>query len=237
MADPYELSARYYDRIYAWKDYRAEAVVLRGLVARECADAKTLLEVGCGTGGHLRWLEEWFAVEGVDRSPFMLDAARRKLPDVSLHEGDMRTFALERRFDVVASLFSAIGYVRSVQELQAAVGNMAAHLAPGGALMIEPWFTPEQWQPPGGVRGSMIVDDDDLKIARLVVSDTRDRFAITPMHHLVGDASGMTHFVETHELFLATAAEYEAAFVAAGLKDVRFEPNVLVRGLWIGRAR
>jgi hypothetical protein len=79
-----------------------------------------------------------------------------------------------------------------------------------------------------------VVDEADLKVARLVVSSTRDRFAVTPMHHLVARPSGVTHFVETHELLLATAHEYRAAFTRANL-DVQYEPNVLVRGAWIGR--
>jgi SAM-dependent methyltransferase len=148
----------------------------------------------------------------------------------------MRSFDLGRRFDVVACLFSAIGYVRSVEELETAVANMARHLAPGGLVLVEPWFTPDQWQTPGRVRGSMMVDDEDLKVARFVVSETRGRVAVTPMHHLVAEPSGVSHFVETHELLLATREEYEAAFVAACLEGVRCDGEVLPRGAWIGRA-
>jgi hypothetical protein len=44
----------------------------------------------------------------------------------------------------------------------------------------------------------------------------------------------VTHFVETHELLLATADEYRAAFTRAGLA-VEFQPDLLARGAWIGR--
>jgi hypothetical protein len=62
------------------------------------------------------------------------------------------------------------------------------------------------------------------------------RFAVTPMHHLVAEPSGVTHFVETHELLLATCEEYAAAFAAAGLAAIRFGAGVLPRGAWIGAA-
>lgn len=236
VSDPYQRSAELYDHLYGDKPYDAEAATIRALVEREHPGTRSLLDVGCGTGGHLVHLREWFEVEGVERSPAMLAVARSKLPGVTLHAGDMRSFALARRFDVVTCLFSAIGYVRSIEELGTAIANMAGHLTPGGVLAIEPWFTPEQWRPGMKVGGGMVVDRDDLKIARLVVSSTRGRFAVTPMHHLVATLDGVEHFVEEHELLLAEAEEIRAAFAAAGLVDVRFEANALVRGLWIGRA-
>lgn len=230
MLEPYSDSAALYDRMYAWKDYRAEAETVRRMIPD---GARTLLEVACGTGGHLVHFAEWFDACGVDLSPDMLAVARGKLPATPLHVADMRTLALGRTFDVVACLFSSIGYVRSVEELNAAIAAMAAHVAPGGILIVEPWFTPAQWKT-GTIHGKLLVDEPDLKVARLVVSSTRDRFAVTPMHHLVARPSGVTHFVETHELFLATDDEYRAAFVAAGL-DVRHDPEALGRGMWIGR--
>lgn len=62
------------------------------------------------------FFNEWLNVEGLDLSPTMLAMARVKLPDVPLHQGDMRVFVLPRQFDVIACPFSAIGYVRSLDE-------------------------------------------------------------------------------------------------------------------------
>lgn len=232
MRAPYSQSAELYDRIYSKKDYAAEAETVRGLITHAHPGARTLLEVACGTGSHLAIFARWFEVEGVDASAEMLAVARTKLPTTALHVADMRSLALGRTFDAITCLFSGIGYVRSIDELNASIAAMAGHLGDGGVLIVEPWFTPEQWRP-GTIHGSLLVDEPDLKVARMVVSTTRDRFAVTPMHHLVAQPSGVTHFVETHELLLASTDEYRAAFVAAGL-DVRYEPDILVRGAWIG---
>ncbi|MDQ3338964.1 MAG: class I SAM-dependent methyltransferase [Myxococcota bacterium] len=233
MSTPYSESAALYDRIYATKDYRAEVETLRVVIEQLNPRARTLLEVACGTGSHLALLAQWFDVEGVDLSPDMLAVARAKLPDARLSVGDMRTLALGRQFDIVTCLFSSIGYVRSPDELDAAVAAMAAHLTPGGLLIVEPWFEASAWRT-GSMHGSLVVDEPDLKVARMVISSTRDRFAVTPMHHLVARPSGVTHFIETHELFLATADEYRAAFTSANL-DVTHRPDVLPRTAWIGR--
>ncbi len=236
MSAPYDLSAKYYDRIYAAKDYGREASALCDVISRHGVKPRALLEVGCGTGGHLAALQEWFEVEGVDLSQAMLEVARKKVPNVRFHHGDMRSFKLDRGFDVVSSLFSSIGYVRSIEELDRTVANLANHLNAGGLLIVEPWFTPEQWQTPGRLQGGMLVDEPEFKLARFHVGGTEGRFAVMPMHHLLGEANGVTHFVEHHELLLATTAEYEQAFVNAGLQGVVFEPDALPRGAWIGRA-
>jgi len=234
MPAPYERSADLYDSIHGGKPFADECRALRAVVERRRPGARTLLDVGCGTGAHLIHLREWISVEGLDASEAMLAIARRKLPDVRLHRDDMRSFALDRRFDVVTSLFSAIGYARSTDELSAAVATMARHLEPGGLLAIEPWLTPDQWRPGVKIHGGLMVDRDDYKLARFVVSERRGRLAVIPMHHLVATLAGVEHFVETHELFLAERPEIEQAFAAAGLVDVEFVPDVLARGLWLG---
>ncbi|HWB73725.1 MAG TPA: methyltransferase domain-containing protein [Nannocystaceae bacterium] len=237
MPVPYSRSAALYDRIYGDKSFAAEAETLRELVTAEHPSARTLLDVACGTGAHLQHLREHFEITGLDGSPDMLGVARQRLGDVALHEGDLRRFDLDgRRFDVITCLFSAIGYVRSLDELDEAIATMTRHLADDGMLLVEPWFTPAQWRPTG-MTGGMAVDAVDLKVARFCVSAVRDRFAITPMHHLVATPEGVEHFVETHELFLAERDEVERAFARAGLADIRYLPEKLVRGLWLGRRR
>ena len=115
-------------------------------------EASSLLDVACGTGEHLRLVRPAFAhVEGVDVEPDMLAVARAKLPDVVFTEADMRTFDLGRTFDAVTCLFSSVGYMADVGELRAAVARMAAHLAPGGVLVIDGWIRPDAWRPGGGV--------------------------------------------------------------------------------------
>src|SRR5207302_1516830 len=112
-----------YDLVYAaaGKDYAAEAAQAAALIRERAPAALTLLDVACGTGEHLRHLAGSFAVEGVDADPAMLAEAHRKLPQTPLHEGDMRTLQLGRRFDAVTCLFSSVGYLRTAGELDAAV--------------------------------------------------------------------------------------------------------------------
>ena len=96
-------TAHVYDLLYesSGKDYAAEAHALHTLIQQRAPGAASLLDVACGTGGHLVHLRRWYDVVGVDIDPGMLDEARRRLPGVTFVQGDMRTFRVDRTFDAV----------------------------------------------------------------------------------------------------------------------------------------
>jgi ubiquinone/menaquinone biosynthesis C-methylase UbiE len=210
-------SARFYDAIYSSKDYAAEAAWMsRLLKEHQRSSGRDLLDVACGTAEHLVYLQQDYRVEGLDLDEGMLEVARAKLPGVLFHLGDMRDFDLGRSFDAVVSLFSAIGYVRTVDRLAEALATMARHVRPGGVLAVEPWFSPAQWQP-GGVH-ALLVDQPELKVARMNRSEPAvNGLSAIEFHYLIGDAAGVRHVTERHELGLFEEAEYRAAFEQAGL--------------------
>jgi len=229
----FELSARYYDKLYAFKDYRAETEKLLETLRRyKPSLGDDLLDVACGTGRHLAYLKESFRVEGLDLALGMLEAARERLPEVTFHQADMTDFILGGQFDVVTCLFSSIGYVKTLEALVKTVNGMASHLAPGGVLLIEPWFTPETWHP-GSVH-ALFIDEPELKIARVNTSDAMGRLSFMDFHYLIGTPQGVGHFTERHEPGLFTAPEMQAALTGAGLRS-EYDPHGLTgRGLHIG---
>jgi SAM-dependent methyltransferase len=227
-------SQRFYDAVYSWKDYKTEADRLDRLIRERNPSARTLLDVACGTGKHLELLRGGYEVEGVDLDPEMLAVARRRLPGVPLHEGDMASFDLGRRFDAVTCLFSSIAYMRTTENLHRAVAAMARHLAPGGVLVVEPFFTPEAWR--DGELFGLWVDEPELKIARVNRNARRDRVAIMDFHYLVGTPEGVEHFTELHEAALFTHQEHLAAFRDAGLEPEHDPEGLMGRGLYLAVA-
>jgi SAM-dependent methyltransferase len=228
-------SAQYYDKIYAAveKDYAAEVEKLHGYIQKhQQSQGRSLLDVACGTGLHTDLLGKHYQVEGLDLDRKMLAVARKQHPGIRFHQGDMVDFKLGRSFDVLVCLFSSIGYVKTKARLRKALKNMANHLVPGGVLLVEPWFTPEQWHPG---RASMTqVNEQDLKIVRMSYSRQRGRISFIDFEYLVGTPKGIEHHSEVHELGLFSHQEYLHAFQATGL-NISHDPEGLDgRGLYIG---
>jgi SAM-dependent methyltransferase len=224
-------SAAFYDLLYGFLDYPAAVGKVEAILERQAPDAQTLLDVGCGTGRHLELLRERYRVEGLDINPVMLETARERLPGVELHEADMVDFSLDRRFDVVISLFSAIAYVRTEERMRAATLSMRRHLNPGGVLLIEPWFTPEAYWT--GTITANRVDEQDLKIAWMYTSEREGSLSVLDFYYLVGRPTGIEAFQERQELGLFSEEQHLDAFRAAGL-EAHFEPEGLLgRGLYV----
>jgi SAM-dependent methyltransferase len=226
-----------YDALYERiKDYGAEAGQVARLVRTHVPAARTMLDVGCGTGNHLEFLDSTFAVEGLEASGPMAAAARRRLPGVTVHEGDMRSFDLGRRFDAVVCLFSAIGYMLTTDDLDLAVATMTAHLEPTGVLVVEPWYGPEQWlELEEGEVGVNLVEPEGQILVRMVRCWSEGEISNMEMHYLRGSPEAIRHSVQHHRLRLSTDDDYRRAFARAGLGVERIEPGLSGRGLYVGR--
>src|SRR5574342_845806 len=228
----YDEMAAVYDEVYSFKNYRKDADKVRAYARRYCRSrGLSLLDVACGTGLHLEHLGKHFAVEGVDLSPQMLRVARKRLGSVPLHKGDFRNFDLHRQFDVVTCLSSSIGYARTMADLRKALKRMAAHLKPGGVLVLEPWLTPENTT--DRYVSVLTAGQGDRKIARISYTRKRGRRCELQLHHVVADKSGAKYWSENHLMGLFTTQEYEKALYEAGLW-LRAKPKgFLGRGMFV----
>lgn len=233
-ACPFRTRAVYYDAVYGFKDYARESRKIAGVIRQKLkSGGRRLLDVACGTAEHLKFLQDEFEVEGLDVSEEMLDIARAKLPGATFHKGDMVGFDLGCEYDAVVSLFSSIGYVKTVEHLEATLVCLARHTRPGGVVVVEPWFTPDDWKP-DTVHAVLFGDTPQLRIARVNTSFRTGRVSWFDLHHLVGTPEGTTHYVEHHELGLFTIDEMRAAFEQAGLETVYDPEGLTGRGLWVG---
>lgn len=223
--------AEYYDKLHHFKDYGAQATVFAGLVRERHPAARSLLDVACGTGLFTEALGRHFSVDGMDISAPMLARARRRLPDVHFIKADMTGFDMQRRYDVVACLFSSIVYVRTIGRLNDAVAAMAAHLAPGGVLAVEPFFPPEKFRAPCVYMN--LVQEDALKIAWIYNQTLVDGEAQLHYHITAGTPERVEHFEEVHRLGLFTDDDYRSAFSRLGLACEYLPGAHAGRGLYL----
>jgi SAM-dependent methyltransferase len=232
-------SAELYDAIYHFKNYARECEQLRELIDTAVPGARTILDVACGPGNHARLLKQHYAVDGVDLNEDYLRAARLKNPAGNYSRADMAGFDLGRTYDAVTCLFSAIGYLQTVARLESAIAAMARHVRPGGVLIVEPWFTPETWNPGGQFihAGEIPRGAGADKVCRMSFSGREGNRSVVQMHYLRGRSDGIEHYSERLELTLFTRDEMTHAFTSAGT-DVRYDPEGLIgRGLYIATPR
>lgn len=243
----YDELARWYDPLYAatGKDHAGEARALLGVADDLGVRPTSLLDVACGTGQHLAAFHDVVEdVAGLDHAPRMVALARERLPDdVPLRHGDMRRFDLGRSFDLVTCLFSSIGHVRDEADLDAAIASMARHVAPGGALLVEPWLTPDAVLPAAeGASGHVHLDTartEDGVVARVSRSQRRGDVLVVEFGWAVADAAGVHTVEESFRMPLFTRERYLTAVVGAGLEaSWRHVPALAAeRGLLIGVRR
>lgn len=231
----YARSAQFYDALYADRDYASASDVVTRAIRASNPAASTLLEIACGTGRYMEQLQRQFSVEGLDINSSLLEFAAQRLPGCTFHLGDMTGFDTGKTYDVVACLFSSIAYVQTVERLNMAIAAMTQHLAPGGLLVIEPFFPPERYW-----TGHLVLnttDLPDLKIAWSYVMQRRDNLGILDIHYMVTRAEGVETFNEVHQLGLFAGADYAAAFSKNGL-SFTFDPaGAMGRGLYVAQRK
>lgn len=230
--------AELYDATYAakGKDYRGEAARLLALAQERLPRraVRSLLDVACGTGEHLRFLREDLVVVGVDLSDAMLSVARRKLPGVQLERTAMTTLSLERRFDLVTCLFSSVGYLDGEAALREAIRRMAGHLEPGGLLIVEPALTPERLQPPR--TSTLDFECGGASVRRTTSARHEGAVLRIRFEYEIENGHRAARLIEEQPIRLFTDGGYRSAFGAAGL-EVDHDPHGLTGlGLYLGRA-
>lgn len=189
----HELEASLYDRVYAgltddipfWTRYAHEV----------CGSEGQALELACGT---LRVLlpvaEAGTRVWGLDESPHMLERANKKLAEVpdavseriTLLQGDMRSFELAERFDLIYIPFNTFSLLLTIKDQLAALATIKKHLAPGGLFAFDIFFPDvKRLFGPELSRWQLEMDhafDDGSRVQRDLVREVDTRAQITSIH-------------------------------------------------------
>lgn len=181
-----------------------------------------VLNVGCGGGKNVFNLKREFEVTGLDISPAMLALARELNPACTFVEGDMRDFAIQKRFDAVL-IDDAVAYITTEDDLRRVFENAYEHLSAGGVMLVGPDETREtfeqnktsvwQSQPhlaPRGIEVTYIVNSYD--------PDPSDTCYESAMVFLIRDDGNLRVEQDRHILGLFSLDRWKAI-----LSDVGFE--------------
>lgn len=139
--------AKYYNLFYRDKDYAKEVDYVDSLIKRYAKNKKrSILDVGCGTGIHaLLFRRKGYRVVGIDKSTEMVNIAKSSVTEndnIEFYTRDSTGFNLDRKFDIVVSLFHVISYHTTNEAFYRCFGNIYKHLNKGGVFIFDFWYGP-----------------------------------------------------------------------------------------------
>jgi SAM-dependent methyltransferase len=141
MSSNFNLYSKYYNLLYADKDYQGETSYIKILLQKYFPTAKSILEFGSGTGVHgLKLVSDGYNVFGLERSESMV--AEAKSNGFSCQVADISNFNLNRKFDCVISLFHVISYLTNNNDLLNCFRNAHLHLNENGVFIFDIWYSP-----------------------------------------------------------------------------------------------
>ena len=143
--------SEYYDLLYQDKNYVVEIEYIVDIILKKHANAKTILDIGCGTGIHANLLAaKGYNVVGVDFSNEMISIANEKLNTeykenstrLTFINGDLRSYKNKEKFDVVLSLFHVFSYLNSNLDVAAGFSTIDLNLKKDGLFIFDFWYGP-----------------------------------------------------------------------------------------------
>lgn len=149
MSNLFNSYAAYYDLLYKDKDYDKESFFVHNLLKKyNIIENADILELGCGTGKHANiFANMGYNVHGVDMSQSMIDIANKNIDNKQKHKlqfevGDVRNVNIEKKFDVIISLFHVVSYQITNEDLVAMFKTVSKHLKSGGLFIFDCWYGP-----------------------------------------------------------------------------------------------
>lgn len=140
MAKIYSQLSRVYD--LGWSDFARQYVSLVNKLLRDHSIKQArILDLACGTGTlAIELTRSGHIVQGLDISPEMIRIAKAKSPRssrISFKVGNMTSFPVKDKFDLVTCTFDSINYLVSTADLSEMINRVARTLVPRGLFVFD----------------------------------------------------------------------------------------------------
>jgi SAM-dependent methyltransferase len=136
----------YVDPTYYDYEFKNRTEDVEWYVHQYQSATSTVLELAIGSGRiALKAVALGVDVVGIDLAPAMLTQAKAhyeklkksKRGQLNMFRADMRSFQLDRKFDLITCPFNAFQHLYTRQDVEACLERVRAHLAPGGRFILD----------------------------------------------------------------------------------------------------
>ena len=139
-SQPYEALASIYDKLMEHVDYINWAKFITVLLEQTGKRHAEVLELACGTGIIANLLaKQGFKVTGCDRSPAMIEEARRKSenPNLGFLTASFENFPLDKAYDAALCLYDSINYIMELDGVAEFIARVGKALKPSGIFIFD----------------------------------------------------------------------------------------------------
>lgn len=123
----------YYDLMCADIDYAAQSYCMHRLQKIFGNGGKKHLDLGCGTGPHLRhFIDYGYQSAGLDLNQPMLDKAAIRCPEAQFSLQNMSIFIVDETLDLITCFLYSIHYNDGIKSLEQCIASVHKALKVGG---------------------------------------------------------------------------------------------------------
>ncbi|MEW6621509.1 MAG: class I SAM-dependent methyltransferase [bacterium] len=231
--------ANLYDALYQDKNYEKECDFIEAIFKKHNYQPKTILELGCGTGGHALILaKRGYNLTAIDKSQPMLEVAANKAKkaklDIEFIKGDITNISLNKKFDAVISMFAVMSYQITNKAIADVCKLARESLISNGLFLFDCWHGP-----------AVLIDKPKpvTKEVKLNKNETILRFSqpeVDIINHIVKVNFRVWHLkehklnmlkeiLETHPMRFIFPQEIKYFLEVAGFKKVEFYPFLEIK--------
>jgi SAM-dependent methyltransferase len=128
----------YYDLLCADIDYHAQSNGIRRLhqlLGNGSKGEQTHLDLGCGTGPHVRhFIDFGYSSNGLDINQPMLDIAAIRCPEATFHLKNMSEFYVAKPLDLITCFLYSIHYNDGIEKLKECIASVHRALKADGVF-------------------------------------------------------------------------------------------------------
>ncbi len=125
-----------YEFITTGEEHKKEADFIVQIVNQyKKSSGNDLLNVASGHGWHDKFLKKNYTITGIDYNKDIMKLAKKKNPEISYKQGDMKNFKLNKKFDIVMS-FDSMNHNLSCKNLKSTIKCLVSHVKDDGVLIF-----------------------------------------------------------------------------------------------------
>lgn len=141
----YQNIASFYDSFQGSARAKNYLKLIKKQAGLEHIKGLEILEVACGTGEILKLLSDQNKTFGIDISPEMIKLARQKDKNSTYQIGDMRSFDLDKKFDLILCPYDSINHLLNFSDWEKTFASIKKHLKDEGIFIFD-YNTPEKFR-------------------------------------------------------------------------------------------